>query len=125
MKNILIPRINYSPLYHHVDWLQEQIFNTKNISSNPHDKRKPSTKFPRPRDFFCLHALFSRNFTVYLPCYVIVRGGGLDGYDKQLEILMFYILLDIQELILNPRPPFKLYRLRISLFIEIPPTRGI
>lgn len=43
MKNILIPRINYSPLYHHVDWLQEQIFNTKNISSNPHDKRKPST----------------------------------------------------------------------------------
>lgn len=52
MKNILIPRINYSPLYHHVDWLQEQIFNTKNISSNPHDKRKPSTKFPRPRDFF-------------------------------------------------------------------------
>lgn len=39
MKNILIIRINYSPLYHHVDDLQEQIFNTKNISSNPHDKR--------------------------------------------------------------------------------------
>lgn len=39
MKNILKPRINYSPLYHHVDDLQEQIFNTKNISSNPHDKR--------------------------------------------------------------------------------------
>lgn len=36
MKNILKPRINYSPLYHHVDDLQEQIFNTKNISSNPH-----------------------------------------------------------------------------------------
>lgn len=28
MKNILKPRINYSPLYHHVDDLQEQIFNT-------------------------------------------------------------------------------------------------
>lgn len=39
MKNILIIRINYSPLYHHVDDLQEQIFNTKNIRSNPHDKR--------------------------------------------------------------------------------------
>lgn len=28
MKNILIIRINYSPLYRHVDDLQEQIFNT-------------------------------------------------------------------------------------------------
>lgn len=73
MKNILIIRINYSPLYHHVDDLQEQIFNTKNIRSNPHANVNLLLN-SLVHVIFYLYILFSRNFTVYLPCYVIVRG---------------------------------------------------
>ena len=55
-----------------MDDLQEQIFNTAWTTVLIHTQTYPSTKFPVHVIFFCLHALFSRNFTVYLHCYVVV-----------------------------------------------------
>ena len=65
MKNILKPRINYSPLYHHVDDLQEQIFNTAWTTVLIHTQTYPSTKFPVHVIFLSIHFVFSKLHRIF------------------------------------------------------------
>lgn len=82
MKNILIIRINYSPLYHHVDDLQEQIFNTKNIRSNPHANVNLLLNSLVHVIFLSLHFVFSKLHRIFALLCNSTRNGPRMNYGK-------------------------------------------